>query len=39
MELNPNYPYIVVNDVPKLEALSFYFPDLYRAEPVLVGAA
>ena len=38
MELNPTYPYIVVNDLPKVEALSVDFPERYRAEPVLVGA-
>ena len=38
MELNPTYPYIVVNDLPKLEALRSSFPELYRAEPVLVGS-
>ena len=36
---NPNYPYIVVNDLPKIEALKRLFPDLYRATPVLVAAA
>ena len=38
MVLHPTHPYIVVNDVPKVEALRTLFPDLYRAEPVLVGA-
>ena len=38
MELNPTYPYIVVNDLPKLEALRSSFPERYRAEPVLVGS-
>jgi peptide-methionine (S)-S-oxide reductase len=36
---NPTYPYIVVNDLPKIEALKRLFPDLYRATPVLVAAA
>jgi len=36
---NPNYPYIVVNDLPKIEALKRLLPDLYRATPVLVAAA
>ena len=36
---NPTYPYIVVNDLPKIEALQRLFPDLYRAMPVLVAAA
>jgi peptide-methionine (S)-S-oxide reductase len=39
MELNPTYPYIVRNDAPKLEALQVLFPDVYRTEPALVGAA
>ena len=38
MVLNPNYPYIVIHDRPKLESLERLFPDLYRAEPVLVSA-
>jgi len=36
---NPNYSYIVVNDLPKIEALERLFPDLYRPTPVLVAAA
>ena len=36
---NPNYPYIVVNDLPKIEALKRLFLDLYRPTPVLVAAA
>jgi peptide-methionine (S)-S-oxide reductase len=36
---NPTYPYIVFNDLPKVENLKRVFPDLYRAEPVLVQAA
>ena len=35
---NPTYPYIVINDLPKIEALKRLFPELYRADPVLVGA-
>jgi peptide-methionine (S)-S-oxide reductase len=34
---NPTYPYIVYNDLPKIDALKRTFPDLYRADPVLVG--
>ena len=34
---NPNHPYIVINDQPKLEELKRVFPDLYRRAPVLVG--
>jgi peptide-methionine (S)-S-oxide reductase len=30
LELNPNNPYIVQNDLPKLGALKSTFPDLYR---------
>jgi peptide-methionine (S)-S-oxide reductase len=29
-DLNPNNPYIVQNDLPKLGALRSTFPDLYR---------
>jgi peptide-methionine (S)-S-oxide reductase len=35
---NPRYPYVVLNDVPKIETLKHLFPDLYRAAPVLVAA-
>jgi peptide-methionine (S)-S-oxide reductase len=35
--LNPDNPYIVFNDLPKLENLQRLFPDLYRPTPVLVG--
>ena len=34
---NPRYPYIVVNDLPKIEDLKHVCPDLYRAAPVLVA--
>jgi peptide-methionine (S)-S-oxide reductase len=34
---NPTYPYIVHNDLPKIENLKRLFPDLYRAKPVLVS--
>jgi peptide-methionine (S)-S-oxide reductase len=34
---NPRYPYIVVNDLPKIDDLKQLFPDLYRAAPVLVA--
>jgi peptide-methionine (S)-S-oxide reductase len=27
---NPIYPYVVIHDLPKLEALKKQFPDLYR---------
>ena len=35
---HPAYPYIVINDLPKVENLKRLFPDSYRAEPVLVMA-
>ncbi len=38
LTLNPNYPYIVVNDLPKVQGLKQLFPDSYRADPVLVSA-
>ena len=34
---NPNYPYIAINDIPKVEALKEMYPDMYRADPVLVA--
>ena len=34
---NPDQPYIVFNDLPKIENLKKVFPDRYRAQPVLVG--
>src|SRR5262245_34335699 len=34
---NPTYPYIVINDLPKIEELKQIFPDRYRADPVLVA--
>jgi peptide-methionine (S)-S-oxide reductase len=36
---NPTYPYIVYNDLPKVENLKKTFPDLYRPEPALVSLA
>jgi peptide-methionine (S)-S-oxide reductase len=33
---NPTYPYIVYNDLPKIENLKRLFPARYRAEPALV---
>lgn len=39
LTLNPNYPYIVFNDLPKIEQLKQTFPTLYQAKPVLVEAA
>jgi peptide-methionine (S)-S-oxide reductase len=39
LTLHPDYPYIAINDMPKVEALKRLFPDSYRPEPVLVGMA
>ncbi len=36
---HPGQPYIVYNDLPKIDDLKRLFPDVYRAEPVLVAAA
>jgi peptide-methionine (S)-S-oxide reductase len=33
---NPTYPYIVINDIPKVENLARVFPDVFRDRPVLV---
>jgi peptide-methionine (S)-S-oxide reductase len=38
LTLNPTYPYIVYNDLPKVAALKRLFPNLYRDKPVLVMA-
>ena len=35
---NPTQPYIVYNDLPKLEALEALFPELWSETPELVGA-
>ena len=39
LALHPTYPYIVFNDLPKIENLKRLYPTLYRAEPVLVATA
>lgn len=36
LTLNPDQPYIVVNDLPKIKQLQQLFPTQYRADPVLV---
>ena len=36
LTLNPTYPYIVYNDLPKIENLKHLFPKDYRDDPVLV---
>lgn len=38
LTLNPNYPYIVINDLPKVANLKKLFPENYRSDPVLVKA-
>ena len=38
LELHPSYPYIAINDLPKVSDLKRLFPDRYRAAPVLVGS-
>ncbi len=35
---NPTNSYIAINDMPKLDNLMREYPDLYREQPVLVGA-
>jgi peptide-methionine (S)-S-oxide reductase len=35
---HPSQPYIAINDLPKVADLQRLFPDLYRANPVLVAA-
>jgi peptide-methionine (S)-S-oxide reductase len=37
--LHPTYPYIVFNDLPKVDNLKQLFPDYYREAPVTVMAA
>ena len=37
LTLNPDWPYIVVHDLPKIAALEAIFPDKFRREPALVG--
>jgi peptide-methionine (S)-S-oxide reductase len=34
----PTNPYIAINDLPKIDDLKRFFPDLYRTAPVLVAA-
>ena len=35
---NPTYPYIVFNDLPKIDALKRVFPAMYREKPVMLAA-
>jgi peptide-methionine (S)-S-oxide reductase len=37
--LNPGYPYIVINDLPKIANLKRLFPEQYRDKPVMTTAA
>ena len=39
LALHPSYPYIAVNDIPKVVALQRLYPSLYRSDPVLMSAA
>jgi peptide-methionine (S)-S-oxide reductase len=39
MTLNPDYPYIVFNDRPKVANLQRLYPDLWREDPLLVSEA
>jgi peptide-methionine (S)-S-oxide reductase len=36
---NPTYPYIVINDLPKVASLKKLFPKDYSEKPVLVAAS
>jgi peptide-methionine (S)-S-oxide reductase len=33
---NPNWPYIVVNDIPKIQSMKKVFPVYYQGQPVTV---
>ena len=37
LKLHPSQPYIVFNDLPKIESLKRVYPDVYRPEAVLVA--
>ncbi|WP_120967490.1 peptide-methionine (S)-S-oxide reductase MsrA [Comamonas sp. lk] len=39
LTLHPNQPYIVINDLPKIEDLKRSFPEVYQATPSLVRQA
>ncbi|TNM60515.1 peptide-methionine (S)-S-oxide reductase MsrA [Aliirhizobium smilacinae] len=39
LTLNPDHPYIVYNDMPKIDNLKAIFPATFRANPVLVSKA
>ena len=38
LTLNPDYPYILINDIPKVQHLKQVFPTLYHEKPTLVNA-
>ena len=38
LTLHPNNPYVVINDLPKLDELKRLFPETYHADPTLVAA-
>ena len=38
LTLHPDEPYIVYNDLPKIDALKTIFPKRYRAVPALIGS-
>lgn len=38
LKRHPNYPYIVINDLPKVEQLRAVFPTAYRSTPILVAS-
>jgi peptide-methionine (S)-S-oxide reductase len=38
LTMHPTYPYIVYNDLPKIDDLKHLFPGLYRDDPVLVAS-
>jgi peptide-methionine (S)-S-oxide reductase len=38
LALNPSYPYIAYNDIPKVQGLKRLFPNDWRDQPVLVNA-
>lgn len=39
LALNPDYPYIIINDLPKIAGLKQLLPQLYREKPALVAEA
>jgi peptide-methionine (S)-S-oxide reductase len=39
LTLHPNYPYIAINDMPKVANLKRLFPSAYAETPVLVGSS